>query len=90
MQKAARELKAAVAMQARFRGRMAREDRRLETLRTAESQSGHGDTALALELQLRVINARRKTNEQRAEAPHAIDPPCCRRPCHTCTALPSE
>ena len=74
VQKAARELKAAVAIQARFRGRMAREDRRLETLSTLQIHSGHSDTALALELQLRVINARRKTNELRAEARHAIDP----------------
>ena len=74
VQKAVRELKAAVAIQARFRGRMAREDRRLETLSTLQIHSGHSDTALALELQLRVINARRKTNELRAEARHAIDP----------------
>ena len=54
---------------------MAREDRRLEALETREIQSGHTlDAALALELQLRVINARRKTNEQRTEARHAIDP----------------
>ena len=74
VQKAARDLKAIVVIQARFRGRMAREDRRLETLSTLQIRSGHSDTALALELQLRVINARRKTNEQRAEARHAIDP----------------
>ena len=74
VQQAARDLKAIVAIQARFRGRMAREDRRLETLSTLQIRSGHSDTALALELQLRVINARRKTNELRAEARHAIDP----------------
>ena len=71
---AARELKATVAIQARFRGRVAREDRRLEALYSDEISSGRCDAALALELQLRVINARRKANERRAEARHAADP----------------
>mmetsp|Transcript_37116 Transcript_37116/g.94141 ORF Transcript_37116/g.94141 Transcript_37116/m.94141 type:complete len:446 (+) Transcript_37116:223-1560(+) len=72
--KAARELRAAVAIQARYRGRVAREDRRLEALYSDEIRSGRCDAALALELQLRVINARRKANERRAEARHAVDP----------------
>ena len=69
-----RVLKAAVTLQAGFRGRMAREDARLMRLGTMAIQSGRSDVALALELQMRVINGRRKTNTRRAEARHAIDP----------------
>ena len=74
VQTIARELMAVVSIQARYRGRVAREDARLVALESTSVQSGRDDVALTLKLQMRVINGRRKTTEQRAHARLAIDP----------------